>query len=167
MSTAGDPKRKGVYGITVAAELVGMGVQTLRLYERRGLLTPSRTQGGTRLYSDEDLVRLRRISKLLDEGLNLAGAAAVITLERDNERLRADMAELREGERRMKDQAAPDLAEAAEADALEQLRPAAEDSDVEVLDLPDAIPDEANEADVLEQSIVVPLDDDREHETPE
>jgi DNA-binding transcriptional MerR regulator len=166
MSIAGEPTRKGVYGITVAAELVGMGVQTLRLYERRGLLTPSRTQGGTRLYSDEDLVRLRRISTLLDEGLNLAGAAAVMTLERDNAQLRADNAELREGEQRMKEQATPDLAEAAEADALEQLRPA-EESEAEVRDLPDVLPAEANEADVIEQSIVVPLDDDHDHEAPE
>src|SRR4029453_18384924 len=150
MGDTDNPRSKGVYGITVAADLVGMGVQTLRLYERRGLLTPARTQGGTRLYSDEDLVRLRRISNLLEKGLNLAGAAAVITLEKDNEQLRADMAELREGESRMKNEA--DLSEAAEADALEQLRPATDDADADILNLPETIPAEANEADVLEQA---------------
>jgi DNA-binding transcriptional MerR regulator len=75
-----DPLR-GLYGITVAADLVGMGVQNLRLYEARGLLRPSRTAGGTRRYSDNDLVRLRRIGQLLDEGLNLAGIEKVLGLE--------------------------------------------------------------------------------------
>lgn len=160
MSTSDETRGKGVYGITVAAELVGMGVQTLRLYERRGLLTPSRTQGGTRLYSDDDLVRLRRISKLLEEGVNLAGAAAVISLEADNERLRTVNAELREGERLMKEQEAPELVEeVAEADFLEQLRPADNDTETESEELPEAIPEEANEADVLEQSITVPFDE--------
>src|SRR6478609_9819061 len=56
---------RGVYGISVAADLVGMGVQNLRLYEARGLLEPERTQGGTRLYSSNDLDRLRRIGDLL------------------------------------------------------------------------------------------------------
>ena len=64
---------RGVYGISVAAELVGMGVQNLRLYEARGLLEPDRTDGGTRRYSADDLDRLRRIGDLLDAGLNLAG----------------------------------------------------------------------------------------------
>ncbi|GAB3881169.1 MerR family transcriptional regulator [Terrabacter terrigena] len=75
-----DPEH-GLYGITVAADLVGMGVQNLRLYEARGLLRPSRTAGGTRRYSDNDLVRLRRIGQLLDEGLNLAGIEKVLGLE--------------------------------------------------------------------------------------
>jgi DNA-binding transcriptional MerR regulator len=75
-----DPER-GLYGITVAADLVGMGVQNLRLYEARGLLRPSRTAGGTRRYSDNDLVLLRRIRQLLDEGLNLAGIEKVLGLE--------------------------------------------------------------------------------------
>lgn len=80
----------GVYGISVAAELVGMGVQTLRLYEARGLLQPDRTDGGTRRYSADDLERLRRIGNLLDAGLNLAGIAMVLDLEAQNTRLRAD-----------------------------------------------------------------------------
>lgn len=95
MEKAQPAPERGVYGITVAADLVDMGIQTLRLYERRGLVHPSRTKGGTRLYSERDLSRLRRIGRLLSEGLNLAGAAAVLSLESDNERLRADNARLR------------------------------------------------------------------------
>ncbi|MBN9621013.1 MAG: MerR family transcriptional regulator [Actinobacteria bacterium] len=75
---------RGVYGITTAAELVGMGVQTLRLYEARGLLEPDRTAGGTRRYSPNDLDRLRRIGDLLTDGLNLAGIALVLDLEARN-----------------------------------------------------------------------------------
>ena len=81
----------GVYGISVAAELVGMGVQTLRLYETRGLLEPSRTDGGTRRYSANDLDRLRRIGDLLDAGLNLAGVGMVLDLEAENGRLKAEL----------------------------------------------------------------------------
>lgn len=87
-----DPGR-GVYGISVAAELVGTGVQNLRLYERRGLIDPDRTPAGTRRYSDNDLARLRRIGELLGAGLNLAGIAAVLDLEADNARLRAELAD--------------------------------------------------------------------------
>ncbi|HZC74188.1 MAG TPA: MerR family transcriptional regulator [Jatrophihabitans sp.] len=79
-----------MYGISVAAELVGMGVQTLRLYEARGLLEPQRTSGGTRRYSADDLDRLRRIADLLDAGLNLAGIAMVMELQDENGDLRAD-----------------------------------------------------------------------------
>jgi DNA-binding transcriptional MerR regulator len=78
-----DPAR-GVYGISVAAELVGLDPQSLRLYEQRGLLEPARTEGGTRRYSAEDLDRLRRIAELLGAGLNLAGIARVLDLEADN-----------------------------------------------------------------------------------
>lgn len=83
----------GVYGISVAADLVGMGVQNLRLYESRGLLTPSRTEGGTRRYSADDLDRLRRIGELLAGGLNLAGIAMVLELEDENTRLRTEQQE--------------------------------------------------------------------------
>ena len=76
-----DPQH-GVYGISVAAELVGMGVQNLRAYEARGLLEPERTDGGTRRYSADDLQRLRRIGDLLDAGLNLAGISMVLTHRR-------------------------------------------------------------------------------------
>lgn len=79
----------GVYGISVAAELVGMGVQTLRLYEARGLLEPDRTEGGTRRYSADDLDRIRHIGDLLEAGLNLAGIGMVLDLEAQNTLLRA------------------------------------------------------------------------------
>jgi MerR family transcriptional regulator/heat shock protein HspR len=89
---AGVPRpdsERGVYGISVAAELVGMGVQNLRLYEARGLLEPQRTAGGTRRYSGDDLDRLRRIGDLLEAGLNLAGIGMVLDLEAQNSQLRA------------------------------------------------------------------------------
>jgi|tagenome__1003787_1003787.scaffolds.fasta_scaffold20928265_4 MerR family transcriptional regulator/heat shock protein HspR len=82
-----DPTR-GVYAISVAAELSGTAVQNLRAYERRGLVEPERTEGGTRRYSANDLERLRRIVELLEAGLNLAGIALVLDLEDDNARLR-------------------------------------------------------------------------------
>lgn len=69
------------YSISVAAELVGMHPQTLRIYEARGLVRPRRTAGGTRRYSDGDLERLRRIALLTELGLNLAGARHVLDLE--------------------------------------------------------------------------------------
>ena len=81
---------RGVYGISVAADLVGMGAQNLRLYEARGLLQPQRTGGGTRRYSANDLDRLRRIGNLLEAGLNLAGIGMVLHLEAENARLRDD-----------------------------------------------------------------------------
>ena len=84
--------KRGVFGISVVAELVGTGVQNLRAYERRGLVEPSRTAGGTRLYSEADVSRLRRIAELLAGGLNLAGIAMVLDLEADNERLRGELA---------------------------------------------------------------------------
>ena len=85
-----DPGR-GVYAISVAAELVGMGSQTLRLYEQRGLLEPARSAGGTRRYSSDDLERLRRIAHLVQTGVNLAGVAMVLNLQDANARLRADL----------------------------------------------------------------------------
>ena len=84
----------GVYGITVAAELAGMSVQALRLYERKGLLEPTRTTGGTRRYSDTDIARLRRIGVLINDGINLTGIARVLGLEADNAGLRARNAAL-------------------------------------------------------------------------
>jgi MerR family transcriptional regulator, heat shock protein HspR len=89
-----DPTR-GVYGISVAAELVGVGVQTLRLYERKGLVEPDRTDGGTRLYSEEDIARLRRIAELVAAGHNLTGVGAVLDLEDDNTQLQAEIDHLR------------------------------------------------------------------------
>ncbi len=84
---------RGVYGISVAAELVGTGAQNLRLYEARGLLEPDRTEGGTRRYSADDLDRLRRIGDLLAAGLNLAGIGLVLDLEAQNTKLRAEKEE--------------------------------------------------------------------------
>lgn len=80
---------RGVYGISVAAELSGIAVQTLRLYERHGLVAPVRSDGGTRRYSADDLARLRRISALVDAGVNLAGIARILSLEDDNAELSA------------------------------------------------------------------------------
>jgi MerR family transcriptional regulator, heat shock protein HspR len=79
---------RGVYAISVAAELTGSAVQNLRVYERHGLVEPSRTDGGTRRYSEDDLDRIRRVVALLADGLNLAGIALVLELEDDNARLR-------------------------------------------------------------------------------
>lgn len=81
----------GVYGISTAAQLVGTGAQNLRAYERAGLVDPARTPGGTRLYSADDVVRLRRVQELLGRGLNLAGIAMVMQLESDNQQLRGDL----------------------------------------------------------------------------
>ena len=85
-----DPSR-GVYGISVAASLVGNAPQNLRLYEARGLIAPSRSDGGTRLYSENDLERLRVIAGLLDDGLNLAGVHMVLDLQEENERLQGEL----------------------------------------------------------------------------
>jgi MerR family transcriptional regulator, heat shock protein HspR len=90
MGAPGPDNNRGLYGISVAAELVGTGVQNLRAYEARGLLEPERTEGGTRRYSDNDLDRLRRIGDLLEDGLNLAGIAMVLDLETQNTQLRAE-----------------------------------------------------------------------------
>ncbi len=95
--------KRGVFGISVVADLVGTGVQNLRAYERRGLVEPSRTAGGTRLYSEADVTRLRRIAELLAHGLNLAGIAMVLDLEEDNARLREELADKPTRRRRSED----------------------------------------------------------------
>ena len=89
------PDSQGVYGIAVTSDLVGTGVQNLRAYEKAGLLDPARTAGGTRLYSSDDVARLRRIQALLAQGLNLAGIAMVFELEEENQRLRDQLAHKR------------------------------------------------------------------------
>ena len=86
---------QGVYAISVAADMVSMEIQNLRVYERRGLLEPARTAGGTRLYSSDDIDRLHRIRELLADGLNLAGIAWVLRLEEEVRRLRAANTRLR------------------------------------------------------------------------
>src|SRR5665213_248002 len=90
---------RAVYVISVAAELTGVHPQTLRIYERKGLLDPSRTSGGSRRFSDADLSRLRHIQELTATGLNLEGVRRVIELEKELDELRAELDELREQSR--------------------------------------------------------------------
>ncbi|MDJ0106658.1 MerR family transcriptional regulator [Rhodococcus erythropolis] len=85
---------RGVYGISVMSELSGVGPQTLRLYERRGLLTPTRTDGGTRRYSEADLDTLGRITALIDDGVNLVGIRLILSLEAENAVLAARIRQL-------------------------------------------------------------------------
>jgi MerR family transcriptional regulator/heat shock protein HspR len=80
----------GVYGISVAAELSGIPVQSLRLYESHGLLTPIRSDGGTRRYSADDLARLQRIGRLVAAGVNIAGIRQILDLQDDNAALTAE-----------------------------------------------------------------------------
>ena len=89
------PGTRGLHSISVAAQMVGTGLQNLRAYEARGLVEPERTDGGTRRYSDGDIERLRRITRLLDDGLNLAGIVLVLELETANADLRQENATLR------------------------------------------------------------------------
>lgn len=89
-------EERALYMISVAAELAGMHPQTLRIYEQKGLITPARTPRNTRLYSEEDIVRLRHIQKLTTVmGMNLAGVEKVIELEEHIEELRSRLASLR------------------------------------------------------------------------
>ena len=88
-------RQAGVFAISVAAEMTSMQIQNLRVYERRGLVTPDRTAGGTRLYSEQDVERLHRIRDLLAAGLNLAGVAKVLALEAENATLREQLVRLR------------------------------------------------------------------------
>jgi MerR family transcriptional regulator/heat shock protein HspR len=85
-----------VYVISVAAELAGVHPQTLRIYERKGLVDPARTAGGSRRYSDTDIALLRRIQELTNEGLNLAGVQKVLELETELSRLKAEIERLRQ-----------------------------------------------------------------------
>jgi MerR family transcriptional regulator/heat shock protein HspR len=86
-----DPRSRAVYVISVAAELAGVHPQTLRVYERKGLLDPSRTQGGSRRFSEDDLARLRHIQVLTNAGLNLEGVKRVMQLERELDRLQMEL----------------------------------------------------------------------------
>jgi MerR family transcriptional regulator/heat shock protein HspR len=92
-----DPSR-GVYGISVVSDVLGTGVQNLRAYERAGLVNPDRTAGGTRLYSPDDVARLRRVQRLLTDGLNLTGIGRVLDLEDDLAEARSELEQLRGGE---------------------------------------------------------------------
>jgi len=89
---AADRRTRAVYVISVAAELAGVHPQTLRIYERKGLVDPARTGGGSRRYSESDIERLRRIQDLTNAGLNLEGVRRVIQLEDEVVRLRDELA---------------------------------------------------------------------------
>jgi MerR family transcriptional regulator, heat shock protein HspR len=89
------PRPRGVYVISVAAELAGVHPQTLRIYERKGLLDPARTVGGNRRYSEGDIDRLRRIAELTSDGLNLAGVKRVLELEEQLHSLRDSLEQVR------------------------------------------------------------------------
>lgn len=88
---------QAVYAISVAAELAGIGIQTLRLYEQHGLITPVRSAGGTRRYSGDDLARLQRITTLAEQGVNLAGIGRILELEDANAALTDERDRLRTG----------------------------------------------------------------------
>ena len=85
-------RRRAVYVISVAAELAGVHPQTLRIYERKGLLEPARTGGGSRRYSERDIDRLLRIQRLTAAGVNLEGVKRIMELEDENEGLRQELA---------------------------------------------------------------------------
>ena len=91
-----DATQRAVYVISVAAELAGLHPQTLRIYERKGLVDPARTGGGSRRYSDEDIEQLRRIQELTNEGLNLAGVQKVLELEAEVAHLQDQLRRARE-----------------------------------------------------------------------
>ncbi len=93
MSPSDTPRQapRAVYVISIAAELAGVHPQTLRIYERRGLLDPARTGGGSRRYSDWDIARLRRIHDLTSAGVNLEGVRRILALQAEVARLRADL----------------------------------------------------------------------------
>jgi MerR family transcriptional regulator, heat shock protein HspR len=96
---ADNDANRAVYVISVAAELTGVHPQTLRIYERKGLLDPSRTRGGSRRFSEADLSRLRHIQQLTATGLNLEGVRRVLELESELNQLRVELEEAREQSR--------------------------------------------------------------------
>ncbi len=101
---------RGVFMISVAAELAEMHPQTLRMYESRGLITPQRSPKNTRLYSQDDVERLRRIQRMTaEEGLNLAGVETVLEMEAELERTRAELKRLRERASELEGQMAAEI----------------------------------------------------------
>ena len=88
-----------VYAISIAAQLLGMHPQTLRQYDRLGLVSPDRTQGRTRLYSLRDVTRLREVQRLSGEGINLAGIQRILALEEEVERLRSRLEQVQGAQR--------------------------------------------------------------------
>ncbi len=97
-------KNKPLYMISVAAELTGMHPQTLRVYEQKGLVTPGRSRGNTRLYSQADIERLNLIAKLTDEGINLAGVIRILDMREVAEKRNKEIDELRERVRELEDE---------------------------------------------------------------
>ena len=97
-------KDKPLYMISVAAELTGMHPQTLRVYEQKGLVTPGRSRGNTRLYSQSDIERLNLISKLTDEGINLAGVVRILDMRERMDEREAEIDELRARVRQLEDE---------------------------------------------------------------
>ncbi|WP_081051188.1 MerR family transcriptional regulator [Rhodococcus erythropolis] len=166
--TPGFPAIPGLYGISVTAELSGFTIATLRLYEQHGLITPARTRGGTRRYSDADLTRLSRIAELIGDGINLVGIGRVLELEahtaslqQDNQRLTRDNTELRK-ERNSAMTSIPHAAHDAtpDVDRVEQtitIDGDALDNDPITIDNDAVWP--APEGDLIEQSIPAPVDD--------
>lgn len=154
-STAGSAR--GLYGISVTSELSGIAPQTLRLYERRGLLAPARTDGGTRRYSDEDLQRLQRITELVDQGVNLAGVAQILDLETKNSQLLSDYTqlELRHAQLKVSRQSA--ASRRSDREHREQRREVPIMTDIDYYRV---MPDNASEVDAIDQRLVVDADDD-------
>lgn len=100
----GEGKDKPLYMISVAAELTGMHPQTLRVYEQKGLVNPGRSRGNTRLYSQHDIERLNLISKLTDEGINLAGVVRILDMRERAEERDREIDELRARVRELEDE---------------------------------------------------------------
>jgi MerR family transcriptional regulator/heat shock protein HspR len=99
-----DGRDKPLYMISVAAELTGMHPQTLRVYEQKGLVNPGRSRGNTRLYSQADIERLNLISKLTDEGINLAGVVRILDMRERTESRDQEIDDLRHQVRRLEDE---------------------------------------------------------------
>ena len=104
MARNDEGRNKPLYMISVAAELTGMHPQTLRVYEQKGLVNPGRSRGNTRLYSQADIDRLNLISKLTDEGINLAGVVRIIDMRERELELQDEVEQLREKVRRMEEE---------------------------------------------------------------
>lgn len=102
-----DRQERAVYIISVAAELAGMHPQTLRIYERKGLLRPARTAGNTRRYSDRDIDRLRRIHDLTQLGVNLAGVKMIMDMQAKLERVRREVEDMNRELERARQRPAP------------------------------------------------------------
>jgi MerR family transcriptional regulator/heat shock protein HspR len=102
-------QRTAVYVISVAAELAGVHPQTLRVYERKGLLSPERTSGNTRRYSAEDIAKLRRIQELTQQGVNLQGTKMILRLEEQAEKLRRELDRMAERLQSLENDIARDL----------------------------------------------------------